>query len=392
MKTKISKTCDVFVAGGGFAGIAAALSAARAGAKVILAEREYVLGGLGTLGLVTVYLPLCDGKGNQVSFGIAEELLRLSVKYGYEGNGEGYKAWIENREGADREKSRFCARYNPHYFAISAEQLLLENGVEILYGTQICATDVSDGKINAVIIENKSFRSAVAVKTVVDCTGDADVAKLSGEVCEVFSEGNSIAAWYYYLNSSGYDLKMFGYIDIPDEDRTATGAACEKLEGDRFSGLSGDDLSKMVQLSHKLLLNDVRKQCEAGDECVPVNIATIPQVRMTRRISGAYTMQLSDERKVFEDSVGMIGNWRKRGPVYEIPFSALHGKKIKNLVCAGRCISADDPMWDITRVIPACAVTGEAAGKAAAICDDFENINIRELQELLEKGGVKLHI
>ena len=75
LSTEVKNSCDVLVAGGGFAGISAALAAARNGADVLLLEREYILGGLGTAGLVTIYLPLCDGMGNQVSFGIAEELL-----------------------------------------------------------------------------------------------------------------------------------------------------------------------------------------------------------------------------------------------------------------------------------------------------------------------------
>lgn len=75
---------DIAVCGGGFAGISAALAAAREGKKVVLFEKQYMLGGLGTSGLVTIYLPLCDGVGHQVSFGIAEELLKLSVKYGAE--------------------------------------------------------------------------------------------------------------------------------------------------------------------------------------------------------------------------------------------------------------------------------------------------------------------
>jgi len=81
IKTEIKEECDVIVVGGGFAGIAAALSAAREGKRVTLVEKSYYLGGLGTSGLVTIYLPLCDGMGRQVSFGIAEELLRLSIKY-----------------------------------------------------------------------------------------------------------------------------------------------------------------------------------------------------------------------------------------------------------------------------------------------------------------------
>ena len=73
---------DVVVAGGGIAGISAALAAARNGAKVLLIEKQCILGGLATAGLVTIYLPLCDGRGNQMSYGIAEELFHLSISQG----------------------------------------------------------------------------------------------------------------------------------------------------------------------------------------------------------------------------------------------------------------------------------------------------------------------
>ncbi|MBR6682168.1 MAG: FAD-dependent oxidoreductase, partial [Clostridia bacterium] len=61
IKTEITRECDVLVCGGGFGGISAALAAARQGKKVILLEKQYILGGLGTAGLITIYLPLCDG-------------------------------------------------------------------------------------------------------------------------------------------------------------------------------------------------------------------------------------------------------------------------------------------------------------------------------------------
>ena len=93
LNTPIRYEYDVMVAGGGVAGIAAALASARSGASTILCEREYGLGGLATLGLITIYLPLCDGNGRQVSFGIAEELLKLSVKHGYQAMYP--KAWLE---------------------------------------------------------------------------------------------------------------------------------------------------------------------------------------------------------------------------------------------------------------------------------------------------------
>ena len=79
-RTAITAECDVLVAGGGIAGISAALAAARAGAKVTLLERGFMLGGLATAGLVTIYLPLDDGMGHQVSYGIVEELLRLALQ------------------------------------------------------------------------------------------------------------------------------------------------------------------------------------------------------------------------------------------------------------------------------------------------------------------------
>lgn len=69
----------------------------------------------------------------------------------------------------------------------------------------------------------------------------------------------------------------------------------------------------------------------------------------------------------------------------------LHGKRIQNLITAGRCISVTDAMWDDTRVIPACAVTGEAAGLAAAIADDFLKIDLPTLQNLLKERGIPLH-
>ena len=123
---------------------------------------------------------------------------------------------------------------------------------------------------------------------------------------------------------------------------------------------------------------------------MPVTIATVPQIRMTRRIVGCYTMETADEYKAFPDSIGMFGNWKKRGPVYQLPFRSLYGTKVKNLITAGRCLSAEDTMWDVTRVIPVCAVSGEAAGTAAAMSDDFAALDVSLLQVRLQEQGVKI--
>ena len=88
----------------------------------------------------------------------------------------------------------------------------------------------------------------------------------------------------------------------------------------------------------------------------------------------------------------MVSDWRRKGPVYELPFRCLYGRKIKNLIACGRCMSATDDMWDITRVIPDCVVTGEAAGTAAAMSDDFGAMDVKILQKKLQENGVRLHL
>ena len=390
LETKVTEACDVLVCGGGFAGISAALAAARQGSKVILLEKQFILGGLGTAGLVTVYLPLCDGYGRQVSFGIAEELLRLSVSMGAE---DRYPHnWLDSDDKTKRtaEDKRFEVQYNPQLFAILAEQLLTESGVTILYGSYAVGVSKQEDKIDAVIIENKSGRQAIRVKTVVDATGDCAIAHFAKVPTETFKQGNVLAAWYYSLGQKGYKLNMVGFADIPDEQKNNANKI-ELLISKRFTGLDGKEISEMVKLSHSSTLNDVIKNRKTDNTLVPTSIATVPQIRMTRKIVGEYILQDNEEHKFFADSVGMVSDWRKRGPVYEVPFKTLFSKKIKNLIVAGRCTSVTDGMWDIMRVIPCCAVTGQAAGTAAAICDDFTKINMVEYQNILKQNGVVLH-
>ena len=190
---KIEGSYDVAVCGGGFAGISAALAAAREGKRVVLFEKQYMLGGLGTAGLVTIYLPLCDGFGRQVSFGIAEELLRLSITYGAEAS---YPAnWLDGVGSRTDKDPRYKVRYNAQVFAILAEQLLIEHGVEILYGSYVVDVLRQGDRISGLYVENKSGRSLWSAATVVDATGDCDIAWLAPAPTEVFRQGNVLAAW-----------------------------------------------------------------------------------------------------------------------------------------------------------------------------------------------------
>lgn len=390
LETKVSAECDVLVCGGGFAGISAALAAARQGKKVILLEKQYILGGLGTAGLVTIYLPLCDGVGRQVSFGIAEELFRLSISMGNEGRYP--DNWLDSSDPAnrtDRDK-RFEVQYNPQLFAILAEQLLTDNGVEILYGTYAVNVSKEKDRIDAVIVENKSGRQAIKARSIVDATGDCDIAFLAGAPTDTFKQGNILAAWYYSLGQKGYGLNVVGVADIPEDQKTETNQV-PLLNRRRFTGLDGKEISEMMVLSHASTLNHVKKGRLKDETLVPTTIATIPQLRMTRKLVGEYMLHDTEMHKYFPDSVGMVSDWRKRGPVYEVPFSTLYSRQVKNLIVAGRCTSVTDSMWDIMRVIPCCAVTGQAAGIAAAISDNFAEIDLARLQSLLQENGVVLH-
>ena len=149
-------------------------------------------------------------------------------------------------------------------------------------------------------------------------------------------------------------------------------------------------MSDVVCQSHNVVLNDFIGRKGAGEYLFPASIATIPQVRMTRCLQAELVMDDKTPHKHCETSIGMTGDWRKRGPVYELPFEILHSVKHRNLYAAGRCISVTDSMWDITRVIPPCATTGQAAGTAAALFGG-DTPDVARLQQQMKKDGVVLH-
>lgn len=383
-------TCDVLIAGGGVAGVAAALSAARTGAKVTLIEREYALGGLATLGLITYYLPLCDGMGRQVSFGLAEELLRLSISQGAEG--EYPQEWFENGDLESRVKHRYRTRFNPQLFALLCEQELLRAGVRLIYGCEITDVQTDANGVRQIVVQSRLERGVIRAKTYVDATGDAILAAAAGETTRSFEQGNILAAWYYMQEAAGARLRVLGAADIPDRHKNQQNSGPKLLTAQRFTGLDTLELSDMTMQSHDAMLREVLARRAADPAVWPVTMATIPQVRMTRCVQGRVVLDDTAPHCHEPRSIGMISNWRKPGPVYELPFDILQGTRVPNLYAAGRCVSVTDAMWDLTRVIPACAVTGEAAGLAAAMhARDGAAPDIAALQKSLVQTGVVLH-
>ena len=364
---------DVVIVGGGFAGVSAALSAARDGATVCLIEKCCSLGGLGTLGLVVDYLPLCDGQGTQLIGGIAEELM-LGVS---ELDGSSPPDCWKKNAGTDAEKDkRYMLTYNPAAMELYMEKALLKEGVKIIYDTRFCSVVHQKDILSALIVENKSGRSIIEGRVFVDATGDADICVSVGE--QVVESDQNVCAWWFYSNAEGKNIlnrRSDNFYKISEGSRT-------------YKVSDYNDVSALVIDSHERIRNYLTE----NDGMYPLLIPHIPQFRMTRRIVGRETVGEDDNCRWFESAIGMTGDWRKSGPRYCIPFGALCPEKTANLLVAGRCISTTDSGWDIMRVIPPCAVTGEAAGSAAAMIAaencDTHTLRVDELQKHLSKRGV----
>lgn len=371
---------DVIVCGGGIAGIAAALASSRMGAKTCLIEKEYALGGLATLGLIVIYLPLCDGAGVQMSYGISEELLKISLQYG---PGEIPKPWREdNGTREERTKERYQVEYSPASLMIAAEELLLQNGVKLLYDARLSGVTRSEGKVNSILVETKRGPLEIHSKSFIDATGDADLCFYAGEATEDDAT-NRRTGWYYSYD--GKDVVLHQQTDpiygpIPEDSRL-------------YSGTDVEDITQHCIDGRRMIINHIYGLKEHGNPNVyPLIIPTFPGLRMTRRLIGAFEFSEDQHEGIwFPDAIGMIGNWKRKGKRYSIPYRCIMGVENSNVFVAGRCVSADKSGWDLTRVIPTCAVTGQGAGTAAAMqAKQGVRPEVQQLQAVLQANGVVL--
>ena len=376
----VDERCDVLVAGGGIAGVAAALAAARQGVRVVLMEKQFGLGGLATLGNVIMYLPLCDGYGRQIMGGIAEELIHRSVAELKTPVPAARflpvpEAWKPGGDPAKRAEKRLLTGFNPYAFQMEMEQLLEDEGVTIMYDARVCAAIKNGAKLTHLIVENKSGRLAIAAEQFVDATGDADVCHFAGVAVEHF-EHNVLASWYYEIHNGELKLTMFsnGY---DKEHRDG-----ERAVGPFYSGTDHRSVTRHVLDSRRLLRDKLaEKRAKHPDDTIyPFGLPSIPDLRVTRRLHNRFSLGERHRHVWLEDCVGMTGDWRRRGPVYPIPLSAIQADQCPNLFVAGRCASADQTVIDVTRAIGTCAVSGEASGVAAAML----------VRERIEDGAVPL--
>jgi len=393
---------DVVVAGGGPAGVAAAVGAARAGAKTLLVERFGYLGGQATGGLV-----LCLVETDRYGFGVCRELIeRLTSLQGAARKppAPGEKAeWTEGASFSGCE----VADFDPELYKCVAGELVHDAGARLLLHTFLVGSVVENGAVKAVITESKAGREAIRGKAFVDATGDADIAAFSG------------APFHLDRHPWGINLDFrLGGVDVSRalqwrrEHRDRYEALMRSMEQEAggmgwdvttrpdvvwggsphfhdVDGLSPADLTRVEVEGRRLILKGLeflRRNMPGFESAFLLDTATQPGVRETRRIVGEYTLTKVDvlEARRFEDAVV--------SSIFDIPLRCLVPQRIEGLLASGRCISITHEAHGTIRNIPPCMAIGQAAGVAAALAAQTNTaprrLDVPRLQRLLAEQGV----
>lgn len=405
-KTPIVADVELLVCGGGFAGVAAAVSAARNGAKVLLLEKDAFLGGLCTAGLVITTPPLDNGINNEFSRRLRERGVYVLCR------GSGPEVEGLNMHSLDPEVLK-------HEFI----QMLQEKGVEILFHTYI-VEPIMDGKtVKGIIMENKAGRQAVRAKMVVDATGDADIAARAGAPFRLAKKPMTMMfnmvgvevskALAHFGNWGGIKKVLKEGIDKGElsfdlglyPEYGSPGVYMEKLVYDDemnvwsgnlvgMNGVDPWDLTKaeIITREHVMrMATYLRKKVPGFEKSRVEYTAHQVGVRATRQIIGEASPTMAEVKtKKFEDTVVKpYAQWEMR-----LPYGSILPKEVENLVVAGRCISAEEEAMGQLRLLPVCSATGEAAGVAAALSLKEgvtpRKLRVSILQRTLMQQGVNL--
>lgn len=357
---------DVIVVGGGIAGVAAAVAASRAGAKTLLLEKGVNLGGLATMGLISLYEPLCDGEGKQMIYGIAEELIKLSTCYGFDNLHPKWGGCGHNKP----KNERYTTRFSPGVFSLVLDDYVLKNGVEIKFDTLATYPIMEGKKCVGMVVENLNGREYYTAKAVVDATGNACIMNRAGVPT---INGRSFMTYIVHQ----YDMDEASTLAENRDGNAfrrwvgygANWAGEGHPEGVKvFEEATAEEVNEYMIIGKQNYLENLKKL--GKDNYDVMMIPNMPQMRTIRRIVGKVDFNAID-RETYADAIGWCGDFRPFGVGrhYQIPFGSLYNEDFDNLVAAGRIISSPQgDGWEVSRVIPVCALTGEAAGKAAALC------------------------
>jgi len=410
----IRDSYGVIVVGGGPAGVAAAIAAARLGRRVLLVEQLGALGGTGTNGLVNAFNPFSDGERTLVR-GIGLEILQRAYERGYlsprvtpETWEKGYMQWI------------------PFYgegLKLLLDEMVLEAGVDLHFFTTMVDVIAEDGRPAGLVLLSHEGLFAVHGSYFVDCSGDADLTARAGYPCELGDEQGrtmppTLCSYVANVDYHAYDA----FKSSPAWEQTLQRALDEgaftvwdpHVPGIFFCGedhgmlnaghvfgvvgLDSADLTQGMVRGRQLaqeFLAFYRKYVPGCQRMVHAGTAPMLGIRASRRVVGEYVLNHEDftARRSFADEIGRYNNpidihimspdreayqayhetytqsyKLPPGESYGIPYRSLVPRGAPNLLVAGRCFSTDRLMQGSTRVMPCCFVTGQAAGAAAALC------------------------
>jgi glycine/D-amino acid oxidase-like deaminating enzyme len=414
--------CDVLVIGGGSAGSAAAVAAARTGASVVLIERYGFLGGTGAAVLDTFYGFYTPGtQEKKVVGGIPDEVV----------------AGLERREVLLKRPNTYGAgaglTYDPETLKVVWDELTSEAGVKVLFHSYFVDVLKDGDRVKGVVIGTKQGLRAVQARTIVDASGDADVVARAGAPFEdagALGIAQSLTTTFKVINVDVARARAFPKKELWALMNAASqeGYTLPRKEGSshitplqgvmvtnmtRVAGVNATDpeaLSQAEKEGRRQALEYMRflrdkvpgyEQAELGG--LSVNIG----VRETRRIKGEYWMTKEDvlSARKFPDAIAQCGapiedhhaggdtKWEylPDGETVDIPLRALLPQQVEGLIVAGRCLSASHEAHASIRSIGQCLAMGQAAGLAAALATagEVRGVNVSELRSrLLEFGAV----
>lgn len=440
---KIARQTDVLVVGGGCAGIAAAVCAARHGARVLLAEANSCLGGMGTAGLIGPFMTSYDPAGErQVIKGFFDEFVRRMAAQGGAIPPEDCHAG-DSYCGYRIPGHDHCSTFSPESFKAVAEACCEEAGVELLYGAMFLRAVMNEAgdRIVGAVFATKAGLIEIDARQVIDCTGDADVAADSGAPFLYGDEAGVTQPASLFFTIRGVDKAKL------EQVRKDTGRyesiffqaeIARETEAGRFhvprnkvaiyecpdgtfrvnmsrvqlkNGLDPFEVTQATVAARKQIpeIIDLLRRIAPGCEHIElVQSAAVLGQRETRRIAGDFVLTGDDIKagRRFADDIFLAGssidmhggrtvNYQPaKGVAYGVPYRILLPQKVKNLLVAGRAASMDRETLAAIRVMPPVFAMGQAAGTAAALCvqnqTDPAQVDAAALQTLLRADGAVL--
>ncbi len=419
---------DVLVVGGGPAGTAAAIAAARLGADVLLTERYNHLGGLSTGGLVIWIDRMTDWSGRHIIRGLAEEFVDRLPKAAIVGppradwgsRDAATAAYWAQRTAAYHGIVTWSPTIDPEALKTLSMQMTGEAKVRLLFHAWAAAPIVDGNTVTGAIFESKEGRHAVLAKVVVDTTGDADLIARAGAACDSDIDAGDI---HHCMNTAflfgGVDMERWLRFRYQEPDAFAAFMTLGRertkyfekpfvswrndvalFMGPRLAGYSAvdvEDLTAVELRSRELTVAHLEVYREAAPGFADAFLMLgAPQigVRHSRRLvgEGKVTRQQWDRGDVFEDEIGVSPSLSPKTPNISVPYGALLPERVDGVLGAGRHVACDASSHTFMREIPQCWLTGQAAGVAAALAAASgvtpRQVTARSIQrELLRQGA-----